>query len=824
MDELRDEQGRKATATAEVAPRVMGQPMRRKEDARLITGQTRWTDNLELPGLLHMAIVRSPMAHARITRADVSAALGSPGVVAAFTGRDLASDYGPLPTVWTVSDDLVVPDHLPLATDEVRYLGDAVAVIVADGQYQAADAGEAVDVEYDPLPAVVDLDAALADGAPLVHADSGTNRCFSWGFASGDYQAARARADVVISRRYLQQRLLPTAMEPRAVMANPVLATGELTLWTSTQVPHFVRTFMSRICRIPEQKLRVIAPDVGGGFGGKLNIYAEEAIALAVARRLGRPVKWTASRSEDYQATTHGRDMIQDVEIAAARDGQVLGLKVALTADMGAYLQLLTPAVPLLGRYVYPGIYKLDAHEFSCQGVFTTKTPTDSYRGAGRPEATFAIERIMDDLAAELGIDPLEVRERNWIQHQEFPYTTVAGLTYDSGNYEAATARAKELFGYDDLRREQAERRRRQDPVQLGIGVSTYTEMAGLAPSRWFGEHGYAAGGWETASVRLLPSGRVEAIVGTSPHGQGHVTSFSQIVADVLGVPFDDVDVLHGDTEVAPWGLDTYGSRSLVLGGAAVLSAATKVVERARVVAAHLLECDPADLEFAEGTFSVRGAPQRTKTIQAVSLAAFAAHDLPAGADPALRADATFDPAAFSYPHGTHLCAVEVDSETGSVKVRCYVAVDDVGKAVNPLIVEGQIHGGVTQALAQALYEEAVYDGEGNLVTGSMVDYLVPAAPDVPPYITDRTETPATTNPLGAKGAGEAGTIASTPAVVNAVVDALRPYGVTDVRMPCRPERVWRAIHEGTTGGAATAAATISHSGQRVSTAAGGAK
>jgi carbon-monoxide dehydrogenase large subunit len=803
------------TQTAAGAGRVVGKPLRRKEDARVITGQARWTDNVTLPGLLHMAIARTPLAHGRITRADVSAALERPGVVAAFTGQDLASEYGSLPTGWMVSDDLIVPDHLPVATEEVRYLGDAVAVVVAEDAYQAADAVEGVQVEYERLPAVLDLEAALAAEAPLVHADKGTNRAFTWGFTAGDYEAVRARAEVVVSRRFVQQRLLPTAMEPRAVLADPAPATGEFTLWTSTQVPHLVRILMSAVCRIPEQKLRVIAPDVGGGFGGKLNVYAEEAIALAVARRLGRPVKWTASRGEDYQATTHGRDMIQEVEVAATREGRALGLKIALTADMGAYLQLLTPAVPLLGRYVYPGIYKFEAHDFFCQGVFTTKTPTDSYRGAGRPEAAFAIERIMDELAAELSMDPLELRERNWITHAEFPYKTIAGLTYDSGNYEAATARARELFGYDDLRREQAERRQRRDRVQLGIGVSTYTEMAGLAPSRWLGEHGYSIGGWETATVRLLPTGTVEAVIGTSPHGQGHVTTFSQIVADTVGVSFEDVDVLHGDTDLAPWGLDTYGSRSLVLGGTAVLEAAQKVMAKARAVAAHMLEASPDDLDFASGRFSVRGDPGAAKTIQEVAFAAFAAHNLPAGADPVLQAEATVDPDTFSYPHGTHLCAIEADTLTGLVKVRSYVAVDDVGTVVNPLIVDGQIHGGVTQGMAQALYEEAAYDGEGNLVTGSMVDYLVPSAADVPPYITDRTETPATTNPLGAKGAGEAGTIASTPAVVNAVVDALRPYGVTDVRMPCTPERVWRAIHGNAAAGSGAAAGTSAQGGQR---------
>jgi carbon-monoxide dehydrogenase large subunit len=774
---------------------LVGQAVPRKEDAHLVTGQTRWTDNLTLPGLLHMAILRSPMAHARIDHVDVSGALAEPGVVAAFSGADLAGDYGPLPTAWPVTDDTVVPDHPALATDEVRYVGDAVAVVIAENGYQAADALDAVDVRYDRLPAVVDLEAALAPDAPLVHADKGSNRCFNWSFSAGDYAAVKARAEVVLNRRFVQQRVLPTAMEPRAVLADPTPAAGEFTLWTSTQVPHLVRTFMSSVCRIPEHKLRVIAPDVGGGFGGKLNVYAEEALALVVSRRIGRPVKWTASRGEDYQATCHGRDMIQDIEIAAMRDGRALGLHVELLSDMGAYLQLLTAGVPLLGRYMYPGIYRFEAHEFTCHGVFTTKTPTDSYRGAGRPEPAFAIERMMDELAAELGMDPLEVRERNWIRHEEFPYTTIAGLTYDSGNYEAATARARDLFGYDELRREQARRRERGDRVQLGIGVSTYTEMAGLAPSRWFGEHRYVAGGWETASVRLLPSGRVEAVVGTSPHGQGHVTTFSQIVADTVGVPFDDVEVLHGDTEVAPHGLDTYGSRSLVIGGCAVFAAAQAVVGKAKPIAAHLLESEPRDVEFARGRFSVRGVPDSAVTIQDTAFAAYTAHDLPDGVEPVLHAESAIDPETFSFPHGTHLCAAEVDTETGVVRIRSYVAVDDVGTVVNPLIVDGQVHGGITQGLAQALYEEAVYDAEGNLVTGTLADYMVPGPPDVPPYITDRTETPATTNPLGVKGAGEAGTIGSTPAVVNSVVDALRPLGVTDLHMPCTPERVWRAIH-----------------------------
>jgi carbon-monoxide dehydrogenase large subunit len=537
---------------------------------------------------------------------------------------------------------------------------------------------------------------------------------------------------------------------------------------------------------------------------------------------MGRPVKWTASRSEDYQATIHGRDLIQDIEIAATSEGRMLGLRVDLLSDMGAYLQLLTPAIPLLGRYMYPAIYKFETHSFHCTGVFTNKTPTDAYRGAGRPEATYSIERAVDDLAAHLGVEPLELRRRNWIGHDEFPYTTVCGLEYDSGNYEAATEKALELFGYDSLRAEQAKRRESNDPVQLGIGISTYTEMCGLAPSRWLGEKGYVAGGWERATVRMTPLGKAEVVVGTSPHGQGHMTTFSQITADALGVPFDDVEVIVNDTAAVPWGLDTYGSRSLVVGGTAVRHAADSVVDKAKLLAAHLLEADPSDVEFDAGTFRVKGTPSATKTIQEVAFASFTAHTMAEGSDAILTADSLMDPETFSYPHGTHLCAMEVDTETGMAKIRKYVCVDDVGNVVNPMIVEGQVHGGVAQGIAQALYEEAVYDDGGNLVTGTMVDYLVPAPPDLPSFETGRTETPSTTNPLGVKGVGEAGTIASTPAVVNAVVDAVRHLGVDDVRMPCTPERVWRAIHEGGGGGTPAAEGTVAYGGDSTATTAGG--
>ncbi|MFJ5840708.1 xanthine dehydrogenase family protein molybdopterin-binding subunit [Streptomyces shenzhenensis] len=792
--------------TDQAVAREVGRSRLRKEDARLITGQTNWTDNIQVTGLLQLAVLRSPMAHARIGRVDVAPALDRPGVVAAFSGADLADGLGSLPCAWPVTEDIVLPGHPPIAVDEVRHAGDPVAVVVARDRYAAADALEAIEVDYEPLPPVLDLEAALADDAPLVHADKGTNRSYVWPLATGEnFAAVRERAEVTVKRRYHQQRLIPNAMEPRAVVVTPLAASGEYTVYSATQIPHILRIMLATVTGVPEHKLRVIAPDVGGGFGSKLQVYGEEAIALAVARRLGRPVKWTESRSEGYLATHHGRGMIQDVEVAATREGRLLGLKVDLIADMGAYLMLVTPGIPILGAFMYPGIYKMDAYEFTCTGVFTTRTPTDAYRGAGRPEATFAIERIMDELAAELGLDPVELRRRNWIRHEEFPYTTIAGLTYDSGDYEAATDKALALFGYDGLRAEQRERNARGDTVRLGIGVSTFTEMCGLAPSRVLRDLRYGAGGWEAASIRMLPTGKVEVVTGTSPHGQGHETCWSQIAADVLGVPFEDVEVVHGDTRSAPQGMDTYGSRSLAVGGEAVHRAATRVVDKARKVAAHLLEASEQDLDFTDGVFSVKGSPEARRTIQEIAFETFSSHDLPDGMEPTINAEYLVDPENFSYPHGTHLCAVEVDTETGMARIRSYVCVDDVGRVVNPMIVEGQVHGGLAQGIAQALYEEAVYDDEGNLVSGTMTDYLVPSAVDLPDFVTDRTETPAASNALGVKGVGEAGTIASTPAVVNAVVDALRPFGVLDVRMPCTPERIWQAVRSAAAGKEAAA-------------------
>jgi len=787
------------TATEEQASAELGRARLRKEDARLITGQTNWTDNITLPGLLHVAYLRSPHAHARIVSVDTSGATGLPGVIAAFSGADFADEQGSLPCAWPVTPDIVIPPHPPMATEEVRYVGEAVACVVARDRYEAADALAAIDVEYEPLPPVLDIRTALDDGSPKVH-EAG-NKSFEWVFANGDMDAAFRDAPVVIERNYRQQRLIPAAMEPRSVVCW--CEGGEFTVWSATQIPHVLRVMLALVTGVPEQNIRVIAPDVGGGFGSKLQVTAEEVLSMLIARKLGRPVKWTESRSEGNMTVHHGRDQWQRIRIAADRDGRLRGLSVDLLADMGAYLMLVTPGVPLLGAFMFPAIYKMDAYSFRCTGIFTTKMPTDAYRGAGRPEATFAIERIMDELAVELGVDPLEIRERNWIKHEEFPYTTICGLTYDSGNYEAATARAKELFGYDALRAEQEQRRAADDPVQLGIGISTFTEMCGLAPSRVLGSLAYAAGGWEQASIRMLPTGKVEVVTGSSAHGQGHETAWSQIVADQLGVPFEDIRVLHGDTQISPKGMDTYGSRSLAVGGMALVSACDKVIEKAKVIASALLEAPPDDVEFSHGVFRTRsgGGGGVTKTIQEIAFAAFAAHNLPDGVEPSIDADATYDPDNFSFPHGTHLCATEVDTETGFVTIRSYVAVDDIGKFVNPLIVEGQVHGGLAQGIAQALYEEGVYDDEGNLITSTLVDYLVPSAADLPSYVTDRTESPAS-NRLGVKGVGEAGTIASTPAVVNAIVDAVRPLGIRDITMPCTPERVWRAIQAARSNGA----------------------
>lgn len=798
--------------TATDVEREIGRDRRRKEDQRLITGRTRWTDNIVLPGMLHLAMVRSPFAHANITSIDTGAAKAAPNVVTVLTGADFGEELGVCINAWPITPDQVTPGHSPMPSDRVAFAGEIVAVVVARSAAEARDAAELVDVEYDELPAALDLKKAAADEV-IAHPDLGTNKSAYWVFDSAEAGTggnvedaiAKARTDgIVIEREYRQQRLIPAFMEPRSVVVDP---TGEqYTMWSATQIPHIVRFALAATTGVPESKIRVIAPDVGGGFGGKLQVTPEEWIAWAVGRRLGKPVKYTETRSESLLSGHHGRDQWQKLTLSAEKDGTVTGFKVELLADLGAYVAIVGGGVPVLGAFMFNAIYKFPAYHFAVQTVLTNKTWTDAYRGAGRPEATYAVERIMDELAAEVGVDPMAIREKNWIKHEEFPFTTVCGLEYDSGNYEAATEKAKEMFGYDALRAEQQQRRDAGDPVQLGIGISTFTEMCGLAPSRVLGTLDYGAGGWEHAAVRMTPLGKVEVVTGASAHGQGHETAFSQIVADRLGVPFEDVEVLHGDTQVAPRGLDTYGSRSLVVGGEAVVRAADKVIDKAKPIAAHLLEASADDIEFSAGRFSVRGTDQGLG-IAEIATAVFAAHNLPDGVEPTLDSDAAYDPVNFSFPHGTHLCAMEVDTETGSLRMRKYVCVDDIGNIINPLIVSGQVHGGLVQGIAQALWEEAVYDDSGTLVSGSFVDYLLPTAADTISFDIDHTTSPSTTNSLGTKGVGEAGTIASTPAVVNAVVDAVRHLGVNDIQMPCTPERVWRAIRTGGKGGATTEAA-----------------
>jgi carbon-monoxide dehydrogenase large subunit len=777
---------------------TIGDRLPRKEDARLLTGEARYVDDLQIPGALWVAFVRSPYAHARIGSIDASAAQAMPGVRHVFTGADLRDAWAnPMPCAWPVTEDMKAPDHWPVAVDTANYAGDAVAVVVADSRYAAADAVDAVAVDYEPLDPVVDLEDALSDRV-LVHEGLGTNRSYTWTLAPEPDAVDRAFAEAAhtVQERYVQQRLIPAAMEPRGVAAVPGAYGGDLTIYSSTQIPHILKIMTAVTCGLPEQKLRVIAPAVGGGFGSKLNVYAEELVAVALARRLGVPVRWTETRSEAGVATIHGRSLIQDIELAADGDGRITGVRVKLLADMGAYLQLVTPGIPLLGAFLYHGVYDVPAYHFECTGVFTNRTSTDAYRGAGRPEATYALERTVDALARELGVDPAEIRRRNYIPTDRFPYTSIAGLTYDSGNYQPTLERALELVGYDALRAEQERRRDAGETRHLGVGITTYVEMCGLAPSRVLASLNYSAGGWEAATVSMLPTGSVQVVSGTTPHGQGHETTWSQIVADKLGVDPGQVEVLHSDTAVSPLGMDTYGSRSLAVGGVAVSMAADDVLAKARRIAAHQLECAEEDLELVDGELRVRGTPTRAMTLQAVAFEAFTAHDLPDGMEPNLFGQVTYDPPNFTFPFGTHVAVVEVDEETGMVELIDYAAVDDCGNQVNPMIVEGQVHGGIVQGAAQALWEEAVYDDAGNLRNPTLIDYCVPSAAEVPNFRLDSTVTPSPTNPLGVKGIGEAGTIAATPTVINAVVDALQPFGVTDIDMPATPERVWRAIQD----------------------------
>src|SRR4051794_4970820 len=656
-----------APADVEVG-RAIGSSIERKEDKKLLMGQAQWVDNMRAQGMVYLGVVRSPYAHARITKVNVAPALAHADVVAAWTGADLESEWaGSLPCAWLPTEDTKAPAHKPVATDKVRYAGDAVAVVVTRSRGGAEDAMELVEVEYEPLPVAASIDAALADDAPLVHDELGTNRCYTWTLEAGEVERLFAEADMTVAERYYQNRLIPPAIEPRAVFVQPQPANGEYTMWSSTQVPHIARVTLSGVMGIPEAKLRVIAPDVGGGFGSKLDIYAEEALALAVARRLGCAVKWTEGRSEGYLSTIHGRDVIQEIELAATAEGKITAVRTKLTAAMGAYLQLVTPGIPLLGAWLYAGCYDVEGYSFECTGVFTNTVPTDAYRGAGRPEATYAIERAVDALARKVGKDPVEVRRLNFIR--SFPATIAAGLTIDSGDYHACLDRVLDLVGYEEVRSRQAAQRKEGNGKRLGIGLSTYVEMCGLAPSKILGAIRYGAGGWDTATIRCLPTGTVQVLTGTSPHGQGHETAWSQIVADRLGYEIGEIEVLHGDTSVSPLGMDTYGSRSLAVGGVALYFAAEKIVAKAKTIAAHRLGVDEAMIDHVHGRFI--GADDSV-TLKEIALSAWTAHDLPDGLEPGLEATYVYDPPNFSWPSGAHVAIVEIDTETGEVELVRY--------------------------------------------------------------------------------------------------------------------------------------------------------
>ena len=776
--------------------RIFGSGIRRREDPRLITGQASFTDDIKLPHLVHAAILRSPHAHARINSVDTSAARSAPGVVAVYTGADTDGVLNPIPCAWIPPDsDVKAVPYAPIAKDVVRYVGDAVAVVVAETRYQAEDAVERINVNYEMLPAVINPEASMQEGAPQLHEDAPSNQAFHWVVAGGDADAAFASPEVVVRDTIIHPKLIPNAVETRSAVASWLSGMGELTLWNNSQNPHICRYITSLVTGVAEHKIRVIALEVGGGFGSKCPVYPGELITAFCAMKLGRPVKWTETRSESYQATLHGRDHIQHVEMAATREGKITGLRARVYAGMGAYLSLVAPGVPTyLHGLMYSGPYDIPNIRGDVYGVFTTTTPVDLYRGAGRPEATMLVERLVNLLADELGLDPVEVRRRNLIPKFADGHDVAVGITYDSGDYLATLDAALNHVNYQELRQEQA--RLREQGQYMGIGVTTYVEICGLGPSQVAGAIGFGAGLWESAIVRFYPTGKVNIFVGTSPHGQGEETTFAQILSDELGVPVEDIEVVHGDTDNTPLGWGTYGSRTTAVGGAAVVLSARKIKDKAKTVAAHLLEAAEADIEYEDGTFFVRGSPDQSKTIQDIALMANVAWNMPEGLEPGLEATTFYDPPNFTFPFGAHVAVVVVDPENGHIVLQRYVAADDCGPQVNPMIVEGQVHGGVVQGAGPALWEGAVYDDNGQLLTGSMLDYAVPRAHMVPDIETLSTVTPSPHNPLGVKGIGETGTIASTVTVYNAVLDALKPLGVTHLDMPLTSEKVWQAIHQ----------------------------
>ena len=757
--------------------KFVGAKIKRREDPSLIRGLGQYVDDVKLPDLLHVAILRSPYAHAKINSVDTVAARQHPGVVGVFTGAELRDQIGTLPTT-ADNPTLRIPNHYVLAVDKVCYVGEGVAAVVAEDRYTARDAADLIQVDYEPLPVVTDPVQALTSGSPVIHSEWPDNTAFRWEQTQGDLDKAFKQADRVVKQKLVHQRLIPMAIETRGVIARYLAVEKELTVWSSTQIPHMVKTHLAQMLKLPGNQVRVIAPEVGGGFGSKLNVYAEEGLLAYLALKLNRTVKWTEERRENFQATIHGRGQVGEVEAAVKKDGTILGLKYKVVADIGAYHQLFTPAIPPFTGLMLSGCYKIPAIGIEVTAAFTNKMSTDAYRGAGRPEATYVIERLMDRVAQELKIDPVKVRRVNFPTAKEFPFKTATGLAYDSGNYQLALNKALKLAGYEKLRREQ--KRLRSRGRYLGIGISTYVEICAMGP-----------GFWEYGKVEVEPSGEVKVYSGVSPHGQGQKTSFAQIVADQLGVAMDDVTVIHGDTASVAKGIGTFGSRATAVGGIAVYQAAEKVREKARELASHLLEVDADDLVFADGRFNVKGVPKRALTIQQIAGQAREAKNLPKEMTAALVADATFEPANFTFPFGTHICVVEVETQTGNVEIKKYVAVDDCGKVINPLLVDGQIQGGIAQGIGQALYEGVVYDDNGQLLTGSLMDYALPRAANLPRLQLARTETPTPVNPLGIKGIGEAGTIGSTPAVVSAVVDALAPFGVTHIDMPLTPQKLW---------------------------------
>ena len=768
--------------------RMVGARIKRREDPRLITGAATYVDDIKLYDMQYLALLRSVYAHAKIVRLNASKALAGPGVAAVLTGEDVRRASAPLPTAGGV-EDLKVPDHDAMPEGKVCHLGQPVAAVIARDRYAARDALDLIEVDYEPLPVVVDVEKAMEAGSPLVHEQFGSNVAYTWLVEGGDIEQAFKDADVVVKQRMTNQRLIPNPMETRGVVAQYEPGPGILTVWSSTQIPHILRSSLAALLNLAENKVRVVAPEVGGGFGCKLNIYAEEVIAAVAAMRVGRPVKWVEDRAESFLATTHGRDQVAYVEAAATKDGRILGLRMKLIGDLGAFHQLFTPAVPTFSGLMSTGIYKIANLRSEVLGVFTNKTPVDAYRGAGRPEATYYVERIVDMAATELRMDPVDVRRRNLVPPEAFPYTTASGLTYDSGDYELTLKRALEMAGYQKFREDQA--KARQSGRYVGIGVSTYTEICGIGPSA-----ALPAAGWESGTVRVEASGKVTVLTGSSPHGQGQETSFAQLAADELGVPIDDIVVLHGDTSVVATGVGTFGSRNTAVGGAALMMSLVKVKDKATRLAAHLMEALPDDMTYSEGRIYVKGHADKAMTIQEVTAAAYRAIGLPPDMEPGMEATSFFEPSNFTFPFGAHIAQVEIDSETGEISLDRYIAVDDCGKAINPLLIDGQVQGGIAQGIGQALYEEAVYDESGQLLSGSLMDYALPTAAMVPAFELDRTETPTSVNPMGAKGVGEAGTIGASAAVVNAAVDALAHLGVRHVDMPLKPEKIWRLVQE----------------------------